>query len=109
LAQASGLKPDEFDKWLAGQSIYPEEFGGVAFNVQGADPNWKLCPGSRLQIPNTILAWWAGDGGVTGRWLESWGDDKQYLRNLGFKVVSLTDVPGTAFTAEFNTTALTRI
>ena len=39
-----------------------------------------------LYIPNTIIAYWAGDAGRLGRWWVNWNEGIAYLKKLGFKV-----------------------
>ena len=41
-------------------------------------------------MPNTIVAWWAGDGGVQGQNCVGWRKDRMYLSDLGFDVISLS-------------------
>jgi hypothetical protein len=41
----------------------------------------------KFQIPNTVIAFWAGVAGETGKTLIGWESDVQYLKDRKFKVV----------------------
>jgi hypothetical protein len=39
-----------------------------------------------FEVPNTVVAYWAGYGGGVGRWYVTWNSSVKYLRARGFYV-----------------------
>ena len=40
----------------------------------------------KISVPNTIIAYWAGDVGMLGRWWVDWNDNVKQLKDEGFFV-----------------------
>ena len=50
---------------------------------------WLLQPGhgcEHFEVPNIVVAYWAGNLGWFGRWYVRWNSSVKYLGSLGFKV-----------------------
>ena len=74
LADIIGLPVGWYDKWLTeGSTSLPYS-------------PYMSVPCLDVYIPNTIVAYWAGDVGMIGRWWVNWNEGIAYLKNLGFKV-----------------------
>jgi hypothetical protein len=62
LAAKRGLKSSEYKEWLTVES-----------GSMPKSENEKLCPGDKFKVPNTVIAYWAGEGGMLGRAWTLWG------------------------------------
>lgn len=101
LADQIGLDRTEYDKWLT--TIQATLRVGV-----GRGPEWDEGKGTGpitdptkamggcevVRIPNTVLAYWAGDLGAIGKALVGWSGDKTTLYKRGFMVVDAEDWTG---------------
>jgi hypothetical protein len=70
LACLRGLKASEYRKWLTGElpATEHEEVSGT------------------YMVPNTVIAYWAGAGGVLGRLYIRWRGNLSWLKRQGYKV-----------------------
>ena len=76
LAAKLHLDPNEVDQWLT-----------VPGSAAGPKPGQIITKKMTFQVPNTVYAVWAGEGGGAGQTLVSWPTDVKYLKDLGFDVV----------------------
>jgi hypothetical protein len=76
LANLIGLSAAEYKAWLTASS-------GTAIPKSSSQ---KLSGCERFEIPNTVVAYWAGWGRGFGKWYVSWDSSVDYLNALGFKV-----------------------
>ena len=86
LADKIGLDSGEFKKWLALPNGSVKLVNGKRKWLSQLNLDDMLCAGQRVQIPNEVVAIWAGDWGSVGQAIVGWGDDLSYLRRLGFHV-----------------------
>jgi hypothetical protein len=63
--------------------------GGKSVDINTLTPKGVIQPGQQVEIPNTIVAWWAGDLDDFGKSWVAWEKDLKYLRSLGFYVVEV--------------------
>jgi len=73
LAKIIGLDENEWQKWLTGQA------NSVVYD------DGRAC--GDFRIPNTVLAYWAGEVGGFGKFWVMWGMDVGTLKARGFKVL----------------------
>jgi len=76
LAGLIGLSYAEYERWLtpsAGTSM-PQFWGQP---LSGCE---------HFEIPNTVVAYWAGWGNGLGRWYVTWNSSVKYLKARGFSV-----------------------
>lgn len=104
LAREIGLDFGEFPKWGSfpnGGTIRLASGNGLSHGMPlftqlpGHDP--IICPGEKVEIPNTILATWAGWEGLgqaIGMFYVRWNSDVGDLESRGFDVVEINN--GTA-------------
>ena len=96
LAKKIGLEGSEFKKWasiVSSKDMYSQSLGlptsNVVYTKNGPKklheltPNTKICAGT-VQIPNTVLTYWAGVLGNTGKWWVYWKQDADALKRRGF-------------------------
>jgi hypothetical protein len=76
LASLIGLNPAEYRSWLtpASGTVIP------------SSANQRLSACDKFEIPNTVVAYWAGDLGGVGRWWVRWNSSVRYLGQRGFSV-----------------------
>ncbi len=97
LAQKIGLDIRDKDKWISYQMRWAfsdkqvdENLvtieGYSILNITDLDPDKKLCKGS-VEIPNTIINYWAGDLGWFGKIWVGRGTGSDSYENDGFKVI----------------------
>jgi hypothetical protein len=97
LAKEIGLDVREWKAWM---DIDPGLVGGgradfrtsikTAEGKKGMDglrPDLKICPGERVMVPNTVLAYWAGELGGFGKFWVMWSSDVAALKRRGFHVI----------------------
>ena len=76
LARAIGLNPADYRRWLT--------FGtGTSLPTSATQP---LTGCDKFEIPNTVVAYWAGDLGWVGQWWVRWNSSIEYLEKRGFNV-----------------------
>jgi len=86
LAQLVGLDPEKWKNWLI--VWWWNNTGKPEFACQCQDLlKAKLRPGQIFRIPNTIVAYWAGELLSFGKWWEEWKADLRYLEDRGFLVL----------------------
>jgi RHS repeat-associated protein len=76
LANMIGLEAKEFPMWLTVSSG----------NTMPASSSQKMTGCEHFEVPNTVVAYWAGNLGWFGRWYIRWNPNVRYLRSLGFHV-----------------------
>jgi RHS repeat-associated protein len=76
LANLIGLNASEYQKWLTADP-------GTAMPTFA---NEILVGCGQFEIPNTVVAEWAGNLGGLGRWWVRWNSSVKYLGKLGFNV-----------------------
>ncbi|MCX6886939.1 MAG: hypothetical protein NTX27_18080 [Verrucomicrobia bacterium] len=76
LAGLIGLSASEYQRWLTLSS-------GTAMPGSSSQ---RLGGCEKFEIPNTVVAYWAGWGGGIGRWYVTWNSSVNYLRARGFNV-----------------------
>jgi hypothetical protein len=76
LANLIGLSYAEYEKWLtpASGTSLPQFWGQPLTGCE------------KFEIPNTVVAYWAGYGNGIGRWYVTWNSSVKYLRVRGFNV-----------------------
>ena len=76
LADIIGLAVGDYKKW--------------ASPLSEPIPNspYQIIQCIKLRIPNTVIAYWAGDLGSFGKWWVNYNDGVEHLRGLGFRVNS---------------------
>lgn len=45
-----------------------------------------------FQVPNTVVAYWAGDGGGAGRWWVNWNSNVSKLKDSKYRVIEVKDL-----------------
>jgi len=113
LAKEIGLDFKEFSKWGSfpnGGSIRIANGGGVRQYMAlfdgrqpGHDP--QICPGETVEIPNTVLAPWAGWEGLgqaIGMFYVRWNSDIGDLKSRGFYVVEIKNKTAKQVLARLN-------
>jgi hypothetical protein len=82
-----GLHPGEFKEWLTmpGGKVSIKGFPFVGIDGLGLDD--VICPGQKVEIPNTVITMWLGDARAFGRGAVDWDTDVLYLQKLGFKTI----------------------
>jgi hypothetical protein len=84
LAQLVGLDPEKWKNWVTVWNNTGEpEFACQCQDLLKA----KLRPGQIFRIPNTIVAYWAGELSSFGKWWVAWKADIRYLEDRGFLVL----------------------
>jgi len=86
LADAIGLEPTEFKKWLTLTGGTIKAVAGNK-NLTTLTANEGICPGEKVQVPNTVLAYWAGHdwvGIIHGKTWVMWDSDVSTLKKRGF-------------------------
>jgi RHS repeat-associated protein len=76
LANLIGLNAADYQKWLS-------PVGGSAMPTSSSQ---RLTKCDKFEIPNTVVAYWAGDLGWVGRWWVRWNSSIKYLGKRGFNV-----------------------
>jgi len=76
LANMIGLKAEQFPMWLTVSSG----------NTLPSSTSQKMTGCEHFEVPNTVVAYWAGNLGWLGRWYVRWNPNVRYLRSLGFYV-----------------------
>jgi RHS repeat-associated protein len=76
LANLIGLSSAEYQKWLTASS-------GTAMPGSSSQ---AMTGCEQFEVPNTVVAYWAGDLGWFGRWWVRWNSSVKYLRARGFNV-----------------------
>jgi RHS repeat-associated protein len=76
LASMIGLNAPEYQRWLTADS--GTAMPGSSGQAMGG------C--EHFEVPNTVVAYWAGNLGWFGRWYVRWNSSVKYLGSLGFKV-----------------------
>lgn len=76
LASLIGLNPAEYRNWLT----------PVSGTAMPTSANQGLTTCDTFEIPNTVVAYWAGDLGGVGRWWVRWNSSVRYLGRRGFNV-----------------------
>jgi hypothetical protein len=85
LAQLVGLDPEKWKNWLI--VWWWNNTGKPEFACQCQDLlKAELRPDQNFEIPNTIVAYWAGELSAFGKWWVEWDADLRYLRDRGFLV-----------------------
>ncbi len=83
LAKLIGLNSFESEAWLTLKNDNGMPFPGLN------DPiGWTYCDLPEFQVPNTIYAVWAGEGGIFGAFFVCFADEVSYLQSLGFNVIA---------------------
>jgi hypothetical protein len=114
LADIIGLNALEWQAWLGWKGL--EGFGEGKYRVDDNKVrrlgSWlplapdvlpikseqdKLSGCEWFQIPNTVLAYWAGELGGSGKWWVMWRSDVQTLHQRGFKVAENQGWTGARF------------
>jgi len=88
LAKEIGLESAEFQKWLTLTGGKIKTPGGVK-TLSGLKAKDVCCPGEKVEIPNTVLAYWAGHdwvGIIHGKTWVMWGTEVGTLKKRGFNV-----------------------
>jgi hypothetical protein len=86
LAKEIGLEPTEFKEWLTLTGGQIKTAGGAVKSLSSLTAKDVCCPGEKVEIPNTVLAYWAGELGGFGKWWVMWGTDVGALKKRGFNV-----------------------
>ena len=86
LANLIGLQADEFPMWLTVASG----------NTMPASAAQKMTGCEHFEIPNTVVAYWAGWDHSIGKHYVQWNSSVKYLRRLGFKVDAFDHQDGDA-------------
>ncbi|MCL4181637.1 MAG: hypothetical protein KJ072_28355 [Verrucomicrobia bacterium] len=76
LAELVGLDANDYRNWLT-------PVGGTPLPTSA---NQALTACDRFRIPNTVVAYWAGDLGWAGRWFVGWNSSINYMEDRGFHV-----------------------
>jgi hypothetical protein len=76
LADLIGLSASEYQRWLTPSSG----------TTMPSSSTQRLGGCEKFEIPNTVVAYWAGWGGGFGRWYVAWNSSVKYLRARGFYV-----------------------
>jgi hypothetical protein len=76
LAKLIGLNAAEYQRWLS-------VVGPTSMPNSATDPI-NQC--AEFRIPNTVVAYWAGNLGWFGQWWVRWNSSVKYLRARGFNV-----------------------
>jgi RHS repeat-associated protein len=76
LANLLGLSASEYSRWLT---------AGIGTMMPGR-ANQAMGGCEHFEVPNTVVAYWAGNLGWAGRWYVRWNSSVKYLRARGFKV-----------------------
>ena len=84
LAKRVGLGADEWQKWATVGVTIKTTTGRK--NISDLIKTDKICPGEKLQVPNTVLAYWGGELGGFGKGWVMWGTDVDTLKKRGFNV-----------------------
>jgi RHS repeat-associated protein len=95
LADKIGLDKNDYGKWL-------EPDDGLPL------PAWwgSTLPSRKFKIPNTVYAYWAGNGSSAGKTWVSWDSSVKYLSDLGFFVDDEDHVMGSTAVLQYNLTFL---
>jgi RHS repeat-associated protein len=86
LATKVGLNASEASSWVTDHTAAPVS-------------------GKNYQVPNTIVAHWAGDGFVAGKFYVGWSGQIKYLKKLGFKIDEQDSVAGSDYALQDNLNA----
>lgn len=89
LAGKIGLDVGEFREWVTLSGEVKTDNGMK--NLTNLSSSDKICPNQRVRVPNTVLAYWAGEFGENGKKWVHWDRDVSYLSSLGF---SMNDTAG---------------
>ena len=84
LALRIGLNGGEFKEWVTASGSIKTENGMK--KLETLNPSERICPGEHVEVPNTVLAYWAGVGKGWGKAAVGWQRDIDYLAALGFDV-----------------------
>jgi len=84
LAEQVGLNPVEWRKWATIEGKVKTEENSKT--EQELTSRTKIAPGQVVHVPNTIVAYWAGELGLFGMWWVSWDEEVRYLEERGFYV-----------------------
>lgn len=84
LAQKIGLNVADYSKWLS----------AVGPSQMPASANTPINDCAQFQIPNTVVAYWAGNVDGFGRWWVRWNSSVRYLERRGFNVAEYYHEPG---------------
>lgn len=76
LADLIGLRAGEYQRWLT----------ALPGTMLPAGPNQVLAGCESFEVPNTVVAYWAGWGKGIGKTYVKWNPSVQYLRARGFHV-----------------------
>lgn len=87
LADTIGLNANQYPMWLT--------VGPTTFYPASANQIMSGC--ESFEVPNTVVAYWAGFGAGVGKTFVSWKPSVRYLRSLGFKVDSFNHQTGDAY------------
>jgi len=85
LAIIVGLDPDQYKSWLGRQHTYTAT-SGLDLIMMPDSPDEAVMSGCPFTIPNTVLAFWAGELGGFGKSWVQWRSDADVLAARGFKV-----------------------
>jgi RHS repeat-associated protein len=83
LASIIGLEAGEYRKWLTAAAT---GWAGLVTGAIPASPTQQLAGGCIYLIPNTIIAWWAGELADLGKFWVMWGQDVKTFKKRGFSV-----------------------
>jgi hypothetical protein len=106
LAKAIGLTPGEFQKWLTMTGPQIKLDNGTTKDLTTLALSDVICPGEKVDIPNTILAVWAGWEGLgqdLGKFWVMWGKDVGDLKGKGFAVVEKSNEKAASVLGDFRT------
>ncbi len=78
LADIIGLAVGDYKKWAS------------PFSEPTPNSPYQILQCVKLRIPNTVIAYWAGALGSFGKWWVNYNDGVEHLRELGFRVNSLS-------------------
>jgi RHS repeat-associated protein len=86
LADTIGLQADEWRKWITFDKILTQSSLIVGINSKQLTEKTQICPGQKVTIPNTVLAYWGGELGGFGKFWVMWDMDVSTLKKRGFIV-----------------------
>ncbi|MBW1743626.1 MAG: hypothetical protein JRJ47_09395 [Deltaproteobacteria bacterium] len=95
LSLAIELDLSEWKKWLTHYGSIRTIDGDLP--IEQVEPGTLILPGERVYIPNSIIAYWAGELGSFGRLWVHWHYNRDIFRNRGFFVQEKEGLNGREF------------
>lgn len=90
LADTVGLEGLHWRDWVTADGRICTPMGQILVSQLGLYT--EICRGQRVNIPNTVIAYWAGEFGEFGKHWVGWGRDKRTLERRGFSVYEAEDL-----------------